>query len=547
MIRIILFILCFGFAIPTMAQDKPDYQSFGSWPVLHDGRIKTMESFARYVFYKISGETTLNDTSAIEWLTNTTFDPASTISKPFIKINKQTILDLPDRGGKYYSMNDVMVALQPHQELIANLELADPSKLSSSQLELLNVYVAASIYNQIIQSFSAVLPLQGQDDLSYLDGGGVSAQRDLIAEGGRENILLKFIPTDNPSMPMISLWQAVNSDLQTPIISDLENMAVAWNEGDYVTWNDQSNEIGNAVQIENTSSTKLDLEHIYVTAQPMIWVMALYLMSAVILFVKPQWIMGQYIALAGFIIHAIALGARSYILSRPPTGTLYETLLFGAFIIMMVGLGVIYKRRYQTLFLGVCAVASTCLLFISRGFIEGDSLNVLVAVLNTNFWLSTHVTCIIFGYSFCVLASLTAHIYLLKPQDNFRKLMMILAICALLFTSVGTLLGGIWADQSWGRFWGWDPKENGALLIVLWLIWVLHGRLSGHFKLRGFATALALTNIMVALTWFGVNLLGVGLHSYGFISGIAYGLGGFIIAQITVVVGLYFYNWKNVP
>ena len=125
--------------------------------------------------------------------------------------------------------------------------------------------------------------------------------------------------------------------------------------------------------------------------------------------------------------------------------------------------------------------------------------------------------------------------------------MMILAICALLFTSVGTLLGGIWADQSWGRFWGWDPKENGALLIVLWLIWVLHGRLSGHFKLRGFATALALTNIMVALTWFGVNLLGVGLHSYGFISGIAYGLGGFIIAQITVVAGLYFYNWKNVP
>jgi ABC-type transport system involved in cytochrome c biogenesis permease subunit len=140
------------------------------------------------------------------------------------------------------------------------------------------------------------------------------------------------------------------------------------------------------------------------------------------------------------------------------------------------------------------------------------------------------------------MAAMTGHLYLLKPSDALRHLLMPITLFALLFTAVGTLLGGIWADQSWGRFWGWDPKENGALLIVLWLIWIIHGRISHHFTLTGFAAALGLTNIMVALTWFGVNLLGVGLHSYGFISGVAYGLIAFCTAQTIIIFGLY---WRR--
>ena len=112
------------------------------------------------------------------------------------------------------------------------------------------------------------------------------------------------------------------------------------------------------------------------------------------------------------------------------------------------------------------------------------------------------------------------------------------AIFALLFTAVGTMLGGVWADQSWGRFWGWDPKENGALWIVLWLIWLLHGRLAGQLAPLGFAAGLALVNIVVALAWFGVNLLSVGLHSYGFTDTAAYGLLIFCIAELLIIAAL---------
>ena len=81
---------------------------------------------------------------------------------------------------------------------------------------------------------------------------------------------------------------------------------------------------------------------------------------------------------------------------------------------------------------------------------------------------------------------------------------------------VGTVLGGIWADQSWGRFWGWDPKENGALLIVLWNALILHARWGGMVRDRGVAILAILGNMITAWSWFGTNQLSVGLHAYGF-------------------------------
>ena len=110
-----------------------------------------------------------------------------------------------------------------------------------------------------------------------------------------------------------------------------------------------------------------------------------------------------------------------------------------------------------------------------------------------------------------------------------------LTLFALFFTLFGTILGGIWADQSWGRFWGWDPKENGAMLIVLSLLVLIHGRIAGSFSAFTIACGLVLTNIVVALAWFGVNLLNVGLHSYGFTEGVALNLAIFCLIEVLVV------------
>jgi ABC-type transport system involved in cytochrome c biogenesis permease subunit len=109
-------------------------------------------------------------------------------------------------------------------------------------------------------------------------------------------------------------------------------------------------------------------------------------------------------------------------------------------------------------------------------------------------------------------------------------------ICfGLLFSVVGTVLGGIWANYSWGRFWGWDPKENGALMIILWELAILHSRLGGVIKNFGVCMAAVFGGVIVAFSWFGVNLLGVGLHSYGFTSGIARALLMFYIIESAVL------------
>ena len=132
------------------------------------------------------------------------------------------------------------------------------------------------------------------------------------------------------------------------------------------------------------------------------------------------------------------------------------------------------------------------------------------------------------GYGFCLVVSGLAHVCYAseKAQKQYRPALRRVVRLALLFTFIGTLLGGVWADQSWGRFWGWDPKENGALLIVLWLIWLLHGEVTKSLKWRFVLAGYVLLSGVVATSWLGVNLLNVGLHSYGFTSAMAWLLVG---------------------
>jgi hypothetical protein len=106
---------------------------------------------------------------------------------------------------------------------------------------------------------------------------------------------------------------------------------------------------------------------------------------------------------------------------------------------------------------------------------------------------------------------------------------------ATLFSFVGTILGGIWADQSWGRFWGWDPKENGALLIVLWNAIILHARWGGLVRARGLMNMAIVGNIVTSWSWFGTNMLGIGLHAYGFMDAAFRWLMIFIGSQVFLI------------
>jgi ABC-type transport system involved in cytochrome c biogenesis permease subunit len=123
-------------------------------------------------------------------------------------------------------------------------------------------------------------------------------------------------------------------------------------------------------------------------------------------------------------------------------------------------------------------------------------------------------------------------------ETNARMLerMVYGIVCfATLFSLVGTVLGGIWADQSWGRFWGWDPKENGALILVLWNAIILHCRWSGLVRQRGLMMLAVFGNVVTGWSWFGVNMLGVGLHSYGFMQSAFLWLLAFVAANILII------------
>ena len=119
--------------------------------------------------------------------------------------------------------------------------------------------------------------------------------------------------------------------------------------------------------------------------------------------------------------------------------------------------------------------------------------------------------------------------------DALSRMIYGVVCFATLFSFVGTVLGGIWADQSWGRFWGWDPKENGALIIVIWNSVILHARWGGMVKARGLAALAIFGNIVTSWSWFGVNMLGVGLHSYGFMDSAFWWLIVFVASQLAAI------------
>ena len=260
-----------------------------------------------------------------------------------------------------------------------------------------------------------------------------------------------------------------------------------------------------------------------------------FLLSFFALLIKRPWVTWALFLLAGsaFALHSIGLLSRMMIMGRPPVTNLYATFLFVAWIIVLIGFFMEWLFRNRLgLFSG--SIMGLVLLLVSGKWAqEGDTLGVLVAVLDSNFWLSTHVTSITMGYAGCAFAGLLGHFYLIytlsQPAFTDRKINLFRALYGTLcfgltFSFLGTMLGGIWADQSWGRFWGWDPKENGALLIVIWCAVLFHAYRGKMIGPVGLAAGSVLGNIVVLFAWLGTNLLGVGLHSYGFTSGVFRGM-----------------------
>ena len=233
------------------------------------------------------------------------------------------------------------------------------------------------------------------------------------------------------------------------------------------------------------------------------------------------WLLGL-----GWILLVIGLVLRIYISGRPPVTNLYSSALFvtAVFVPLMMLVERMTKIGIGNVLGGVGAFLALMWAW-SMTIVDGDTFTVLLAVLDTQFWLATHVVCVTIGYGTTFAAGALGVAYILgamftgklatkSAKQEIVHSMYGMVCLALLFSFFGTVLGGLWGDDSWGRFWGWDPKENGALMIVLWNALSLHARWAGLVRERGFAMIAIFGNIITLWSWKGVNVLGVGLHAY---------------------------------
>lgn len=249
--------------------------------------------------------------------------------------------------------------------------------------------------------------------------------------------------------------------------------------------------------------------------------------------------------LVAVLVHTLAIGLRIYLQDRPPVTNLYSSAIFVGWASALAGLAIERFFRLGIAVLGASAIGTSTLIIAHNLGNDGDTMQMMQAVLDSNFWLATHVITITLGYSATFLAGAIAMIYLIArictkavtPERERSMIRMVYGVVcfAMLLSFVGTVLGGIWADQSWGRFWGWDPKENGAALVVLINAIILHARWGGLVRARGIAVLAVAGNIVTVWSWFGTNMLGVGLHAYGFMDSASMWLAVFVATQILLM------------
>ncbi len=598
---ILTLLLLFLSALPASAATL-DMSVFRGIPVLEGGRLKPLDSFARGMLATFSGEENPGHINPNTWLADCLFLPSKAIDEPIFAVpnaNLRHRLGLTERKIALYSYRELTDGLGATVPQVQALAAQDRKALSPDDRDLLAIHDHALLYTQILRSFSLILPLEvalpdslkGTHDLTYLElqksqqqleeaarkivkrkGEDFKSYTDeekkttflayqlsLLGEAASTNQLMRLIPAswDKTGQDWRAPWAILNEGQGSPQTAELLNvwkeLARAWQSQDAVLWQSASSKAATLplqmAGLEDRAG-RLELEVAYNLLAPFkistgLYIVAFLLALAYLIGLRPVFLYSGLIALSlGAFVHAGGIATRIILLERPPVSTLYESLIFVAWVCAIIGL-LLEKKIHGGIGLLLGAVTALFLTLLATSFGSGgDTLLMLTAVLNTQFWLATHVLCITFGYGWCIAAAVMAHLVLfarafnLLPAERLATqttTLMILSLVALLFTSIGTILGGIWADQSWGRFWGWDPKENGALLIVLWLVWVMHGKLSGHLKPTALLAALSFLSVIVGCAWIGVNLLGVGLHSYGFADGVMIGLGLFTLIEVLII------------
>lgn len=479
-----------------------------SLPVQEKGRKKPFYTFATETLQLLrhSGSFQQNGEkwNAMQVMLGIWLEPKEWAKKPMIRINfqdlkKQAGLDVFVRDFSYETLeqNGTLQRMIGEVEMIRRQD--SRAKLNPLQTAVREVGEQLHIFEFLISGDSfRVLPLQHQWN---------TLREDPVLSENFRNIYSE----------MQAAWQSNNVSTLQQAIKKLRQEIDTLQVSDY------------------PNAQEMKIEVLYMRYHPFRLAWICYLIAALSLVLTSLWkpragyIAGWTFALLGFIFQFTAFATRIYISGRPPVTNMYETVIWISFGTMFFALifEAIYRCRY---FLQAATPVAVVALILadSQPMILDPSIHPLVPVLRNNFWLTIHVLTITLSYAAFALALGVAHIILGKIcfqkgkyslTSLYLYLYRTLQIGVLLLAS-GTILGGVWANYSWGRFWDWDPKETWALIALLCYLAVLHGRLAGWWGGFGLAVGAIICFQAIIMAWYGVNfILGVGLHSYGFGTG----------------------------
>lgn len=651
LIKSIRVILCFVFtasltfsaaAIDSYKKWDPEIvKIFEAMPVQEEGRLKPMQTVARYKLMRINNSKRLRfevggekiKVSAAEWLMDCLFRPELAKKMPIFKVNNPDVIEAigvephssPRERYSYEEISsapDAMKRLSERTgelgEMMEDSDKEEESKASRrdpvnagllSLKSAVNEFEwAANAFNfardgiavdlgeaseefkkaeggksrvsYFLSEFDKIIEIarkpEGEEFVTKISAAFNLLERDMATAGVKDRVsmisLAMFPPISDDdeewikpgylieqlsfrknelsveeqkkfaqwALPKIVALEGLTRNVESPsFVNDLKALS------DGIV--DKAKERGEYKNIElELLNNRLGLFH---------WALPFYIMAFILLAVTwlgpgSKFSRGLTYGVLGMTVFAtVALIAgiclRSILLGRPPISTLYETIPFITASAVILCLVIEFFDR-KGIALACSVMIGIIGLFLAMRFEikeARDTLKVLEAVLRSNFWLGTHVICINIGYSAAILGGVIAHLFIFScffnvGSKDFRKSVtrMVYGVTCfgLLFALVGTVLGGVWANDSWGRFWGWDPKENGALMICIGAIILLHARMGGYIKELGINVMAVLILMITVFSWWHVNQLETGLHSYGFTSGIMFWL--FIVYAIESAV-----------
>jgi ABC-type transport system involved in cytochrome c biogenesis permease subunit len=569
-----------------------DINAFGRLPVLVNGRLKPLDTVARSSLLQLQGRQTVTTPDGrrlqpAEWLLDVAFRPNLADAYQHFEIVNPDVLAIFElratdgQGEKRFSLKQLQPKIAELQRQTRLADQVESAVRTPFQRAVIQLYGNLVHYQRLRHAFVSPESSDFLGDLLKLQDNvkaGVDAVRarqagqphDEAAAKAMTEIGEKFVimaesttfhvvppAADNPDR---TAWRTAGAALLETFRTGSVNAAALAYAGFAHAWrNEKAEEFNKLAGLFRTDLAKRfapefgkgDVETRFNAAQPFYASTVLYALAFFLAIFSwlawpaPLARSAFWIMTVAWIVTTAGIGTRMWLEGRPPVTNLYSSALFVGW--GSVGLCLLLEAIYRNAVASVAAgaIGFTTLLIAHHLSLSGDTLEMMRAVLDSNFWLATHVVVITAGYSATFLAGFLAIIYIFRgvltrsldaaTADSLARMVYGIICFATLFSFVGTILGGIWADQSWGRFWGWDPKENGALLIVIWNALILHARWGGMIRQRGLMNLAIGGNIITSWSWFGTNMLGVGLHSYGFTDAAFVALSSFVASQLAII------------